>query len=286
MRLYYSILFCGVALILVGCTTAKVVRPPVAKAKRHLVSAHRGGRGIPMYPENAVATFDFVHDRIPSAWIECDVQMSADSVLLLMHDYSLDRTTTASGQVSELAWSVIDTAHLVDDFGVITEYEVPTFEEALAWAKAEKATFTVDVKRGVPFERVVRTIEAYELVPQMIVISYNPEDARTIYDLNPKLLISVGITNEAELDAMLASGVPIENWVAFTGTRLADPELFDRLHDLGVSCIVGTLGGMDAEAQSSDSPAIYYRVLSTGADVLATDRPLEAYEAIRAWERN
>lgn len=272
-------------MLLASACRTTTLKPPVDQAKRHLVSAHRGGRDIPNYPENAIETFAYVHERIPNAWIECDVQLSADSVLLLMHDDSLNRTTTATGAVADYNWSVLDTAHLVDDFGTITTFEIPTFAEALDWAKTSGAVFTVDVKRGVPFEKVVRAIEANGLARQLAVITYRPEDARRVYELNQDLRISVGITNEAQLDAMLATGVPTKNWIAFTGTRLAEPSLFDRLHDLKVSCIVGTLGRMDRQARSADDPSIYFHVLETGADVLATDRPMKAYEAIEAWEK-
>ena len=116
-----------------------------------MISAHRGGRNIPGFPENAIETFDYVLSKTP-AIIEFDVRMSKDSVLLLMHDYDLDRTTTGTGKVAEKFWSEIEPLFLKDDFGKVTTFKVPLFSEALAWAKG-KTILTVDVKRGVPYAR-------------------------------------------------------------------------------------------------------------------------------------
>src|SRR5690606_25051382 len=49
-----------------------------------LVSAHRGGPDIG-FPENAIETFQRAASKMP-AIIECDIALSKDSVLVLMHD--------------------------------------------------------------------------------------------------------------------------------------------------------------------------------------------------------
>lgn len=62
-----------------------------------MVSAHRGGP-YPGFPENAIETFENVSKQTPAV-IEFDVAISKDSVLVLMHDNTLERTTTGSGKV-------------------------------------------------------------------------------------------------------------------------------------------------------------------------------------------
>ena len=65
-----------------------------------LVSAHRGGP-VPGLPENAVETFEYALNHAP-ALIETDVRRTADGVLVLMHDETLDRTTTGTGRVDDV----------------------------------------------------------------------------------------------------------------------------------------------------------------------------------------
>ena len=51
-----------------------------------LVSAHRGGP-YPGFPENSIESFEHVIKQTPAV-IECDIAMTKDSVLVMMHDYT------------------------------------------------------------------------------------------------------------------------------------------------------------------------------------------------------
>ncbi|MFQ5569800.1 MAG: glycerophosphodiester phosphodiesterase family protein, partial [Rhodothermales bacterium] len=98
-----------------------------------LVSAHRGGP-MPAYPENALETFEHTLRYTP-ALIECDVRMTRDSVLVLMHDDTLDRTTTGRGAVAAHRFADLRTLLLVDNLGIRTPFRIPTLDETLAWAE-------------------------------------------------------------------------------------------------------------------------------------------------------
>ena len=104
-----------------------------------LVSAHRGGP-YPGFPENAIETFENVLKYRP-AIIELDVAMTQDSVLVLMHDDDLDRTTNGTGKVNEVTYDYIQTLFLEDNEGKLTEFKVPTLEEALIWSKGKALFF-------------------------------------------------------------------------------------------------------------------------------------------------
>lgn len=247
------------------------------------VSAHRGGRFIPGYPENALETFDYTHQKTPQAWIECDISLSSDSVLFLLHDNTLARTTTGSGSAAMTPWhGTIDTCHLKDDFGNITTFKIPLLDEALRWAKRKGVVLTLDVKRGVPFERVIEAVRAHQLVDQLVVITYNVSDALTVHQLEPNIMISVTIRNEEELRRHLDAGIPPAKMIAFTGTSLADADHFARLRSLGIPCIIGVLGNLDQSA-SVRGDKVYHQCLENGAQILATDRPGEAWRAITTY---
>src|SRR5687768_53041 len=57
-----------------------------------LISGHRGGM-TKGYPENCIATFENTLRYTP-AFFEIDPRLTKDSVVVLMHDATLDRTTT------------------------------------------------------------------------------------------------------------------------------------------------------------------------------------------------
>ncbi|MBT8316076.1 MAG: glycerophosphodiester phosphodiesterase family protein, partial [Lutibacter sp.] len=123
-----------------------------------LISAHRGGKGYAGYPENCLETLKYIKKHIPNTLFEIDVAKSKDSVLLLMHDNSLERTTTGFGRVDENNWQTISQLKLKDDFGAITDFKIPLFKDVLDWAKKENAILTVDIKRSVDPEIILRFI--------------------------------------------------------------------------------------------------------------------------------
>ncbi|MEM1217925.1 MAG: glycerophosphodiester phosphodiesterase family protein [Bacteroidota bacterium] len=234
-----------------------------------LISAHRGGPEAG-FPENCLETFENTIGYAPSI-LEMDVVQSSDGVLYLMHDNSLDRTTNGTGKVSDQPWSYVETLKLIDNDGAATNFEVPTLMETLAWGRG-KAILSLDVKRGVPFEQVVAEVEEAKAESYIMVIVYNLKDAQKVHNLNPRLMMSVSIRNQEELDRFKATGIPSTQIVAFTGTRLKEARFYKQLHDEGISCILGTLGNLDKQA-AARGDELYLQHRDLGVDIFATDRP-------------
>ncbi|MEM9422235.1 MAG: glycerophosphodiester phosphodiesterase family protein, partial [Pseudomonadota bacterium] len=92
-----------------------------------LISAHRGGpeRG---YPENSMAAFKRTTSHT-HALLEVDVSTSADGVLFLHHDDTLDRTTTGSGLASETKWEKLKTLSLKDPDHRVTAYGLTRLDD-------------------------------------------------------------------------------------------------------------------------------------------------------------
>ncbi|MCK5840341.1 MAG: glycerophosphodiester phosphodiesterase family protein [Bacteroidales bacterium] len=242
-----------------------------------LISAHRGGP-YPGYPENCIETFEYVLTHMP-AIIECDIALTKDGHLIMMHDNTLDRTTTGTGLVKQHSRKEIKKLQLKDSEGNITAYDIPTLREVLEWTK-EKAILTLDIKRGVPLEEVISLVEETNSEAFAVIITYNIEQAKEVYNLNPDLMISASVRNEEELNSILVSGIPLENIIAFTGTSLKSAAFYDNLHAKGIYCILGTLGNLDNKAIAKGD-TIYLDFISVGADILATDRPIEVAVLLR-----
>jgi glycerophosphoryl diester phosphodiesterase len=64
-----------------------------------LVIAHRGASGLS--PENTLASFELAR-LLGASGVELDVQLSADGLPVVIHDYTVERTTSGAGRVSEL----------------------------------------------------------------------------------------------------------------------------------------------------------------------------------------
>lgn len=242
-----------------------------------LVSAHRGGP-YEGYPENAIETFEHVLEYTP-AIIECDIAMTKDSVLVLMHDNTVDRTTTGKGSVVDFTWEELQSLHLRDPLGNETSFSIPTLDQVLTWGKG-KALFTLDVKRGVPFEMVVKAVQTNEMSQWAAIISYNANDAKLINTLDPSLMISVSLGSQEAYEVHRAMGVPDDRMIAFVGVSEPASGFYDWLHQKGITTILGTLGNLD-KSTMANGDQLYAQFIKNGADILATDRPIEAAMAIR-----
>lgn len=99
-----------------------------------IVVAHRGDWRYA--PENSVAAIE--HSiKVGVDVVELDLQLTKDSVLIIMHDSKLDRTTTGKGRVADWTVDSIKTLKLKNGAGIKTVHNVPTLEEALLAAKGK-----------------------------------------------------------------------------------------------------------------------------------------------------
>ncbi len=250
-------------------------------AGKTLISAHRGGPSAGL-PENGIETMEAILAGVP-AIMEIDVAQSTDGILYLMHDRTIDRTTTGTGKTTDLAWDQIKDLNLRDTAGWVTPYKVPTFEAALDWAK-DKTVLQVDFKRTASFEDVIAMINAKGMAQSVILIAYSQGQAVKLHELAPDMLISYSVSKPGDLDAIVEAGVPADRIVAFTGTRTARPDLYASLEEADVEVIFGTLGrpdrSIDGVIERFGTPERYAELSEGGVDVLATDRGRAAAAAL------
>lgn len=245
-----------------------------------LVSVHRGGKGIVNYPENCLETLQFINDSI-NAIFEVDVAQTKDSILVLMHDNSIDRTTTGSGLVKNKNFNQLQKFYLIDDFGNQTKYKIPNFYKVLNWAKDNNVVLTIDIKRSVDVKDVIDVVRKTKSEDIAIIICYDLEQSLKVYDLAPELMQSVSARNQKEFDGLLDSGIPSKNMLAFTGTRLSSDTLYKNIHAKGIRTILGTLGNLDNQA-AARGDHLYITWKEKGIDIFATDRPFEVAKTINA----
>jgi glycerophosphoryl diester phosphodiesterase len=236
-----------------------------------IISVHRGGKGIAHYPENCLETLKYINDSI-QATFEIDVAKTKDNVLVLMHDNTLERTTTGTDKLTNYTYSELQAFYLEDDYGNETTFKIPTFKEVLLWAKTNNVVLSIDIKRSLAVKDVIDVIYETEAKDISIIITYDIEQSKAAHQLAPELLLSVSARNMKEFNWLLASGIPTKNMSAFTGTRLSPDSLYTAIHNKGIKTILGTLGNLDKQAEARGDH-LYKEWISKGIDVIATDRP-------------
>lgn len=104
--------------------------------------------------------------------MELDIQKTKDGKLILMHDNTLDRTTTGKGKVSEWTLDSIRTLYLKNGASLRTKHRVPTLEEALLTAKGH---VMVNLDKAYPiFDEIFPILEKTGTVDQIIMKGSKP----------------------------------------------------------------------------------------------------------------
>ncbi|MNK09126.1 Glycerophosphoryl diester phosphodiesterase [compost metagenome] len=245
-----------------------------------LLSAHRGGP-MPGFPENAIETFENATTYQPVI-IEFDVALSKDSALVIMHDDKLDRTSTGTGLISSYTYNELQQLTLKDDDGKITSFKIPTLEEVLHWGK-NKVLFTIDIKRGVPYEKIIAAVRKTKSETNSIIITYNATQAAKVHELAPDLMISATVKSPEDLERLNQMGVPNDKIIAFVGVSEPSQSLYQYLHGKGINTILGTMGNLDKSAKANKNRQVYRNLVANGADVLSTDDVVLAGQQLDAF---
>ncbi len=265
-----------------------VIKPPNPQALRelfrytgeslHFVSAHRGGPQK-RFPENCIETFENTLQHT-YAIMEIDPRYTKDGAIVVHHDTTLERTTTGKGPVSEMTLQDLKELRLKDTEGFVTEFQIPTLDDVLQWARGK--TILVLDQKDVPVEVRAGKIEQHQAQAYAILIVYSFKDARKCYELNKNIMMEVMIPNREKFYEFDETGIPWSNIIAFVGhTPPGDKELLQMIHAKGTCCMVGTSRNIDREfivnrASGTAPVEQHYRaLLQSGVDVIETDLPGE-----------
>lgn len=242
------------------------------------ISAHRA-QSSEDQAENSIGAIEATGRAIQGAILEIDAVLTRDGRLVLMHDETMERTSTGAGRVADLTFAEVRRARLEATNGLVTDGPPPTLREALDAAGRVGAIASIDLKPAdeaatVTLARaVVAEVRAAGAADRVILITYTPETARAVAAMAPEMMISAGLSDVAGLEGLNAPQI-----LAWTGSREPRPALWRALRERGVEPQFGTLGAPgrrldDLYAEDGDV-AEYRGLFEDGAVVIATDTPL------------
>jgi len=243
-----------------------------------LVSGHRGGAAIG-FPENCIPTFEHTLANT-FAMLEIDPRYTKDGQIVVHHDPTLERTTTGKGKVTDFTLAELKQLKLKDLKGSVTEYQIPTLDELLEWARG-KAILVLDQK-DVPALTRLKKIEEHKAESYAMLIVGNFKDVKACYDANPNVMMEVFVGDLAKVAEFDKLGVPWRNVVPFVGHVVPeDPKLYEAIHARGACCMIGTSRNLDKQwsgGQVADMKELkpgYEAFFKRGADLIETDIPAE-----------
>ena len=254
-----------------------------------IVSGHRGGM-MPGYPENCIESCEKTLSMMPT-FFEVDFSFTRDSVMVLMHDLTIDRTTTGKGRVADYTYEELQQFCLVDRDRNVTPYKIPRLKDLLEWGK-DKVVFNFDNKyintRGVSDEvrkasldyyiRQLRPGGDWSMYHNIMLSVRSVEEALYYWEHGIRnVMFCVEISSMEHFRAYDASPIPWKYIMAYI--RLAvNPDLqpvYDLLHAEGVMTMTSITGSSDKVKNPYDRRVAYLRELVAEPDIIETDYPSE-----------
>jgi glycerophosphoryl diester phosphodiesterase len=231
--------------------------------------AHRGGASEA--PENTMPAFEHAV-RLGYRYIETDVHVTSDGVLLAFHDDVLDRVTDGTGRIDQLPWSTVERA-LVDG-----REPIPRFEELLAtWPDLR---VNVDPKHDGAVPALVDALQRANAVDRVCIGAFSDRRLTRLRRLlGPRLCTSLGPGGVARLRGASYGGPSgrLSSPCAQVPTRqgrfpLVDERFLRVAHRRGMHVHVWTIDDADEMR----------RLLDLGVDGIMTDRPAVLREVLEA----
>jgi glycerophosphoryl diester phosphodiesterase len=191
------------------------------------VIAHRGGAGTGP-PEGTIGAFEASIDA-GADWLEFDVRRTADGVLVVLHDETVDRTTGGTGPITGLT---LAEAQALDAGGGA---HIPTVEEVVDLAKRAGVPILPEIKQGVGNPgltgQLVDLLSASGYLGHSVVQSSEPETLEELRRLAPEAK-ACWITGFGRFD-IASPPADAEYICAMAEMVLLNPDMVRQAHDAG-----------------------------------------------------
>lgn len=264
-----------------------------------VVISHRGDWRN--YPENSIPAIESII-RMGVDMMEMDVKMTKDSVLVLMHDKTIDRMTNGKGKVSDITYDSLMTFRMKRAHNVVTDsIKVPTLREALLCCKDR---ILVNVDHAYPYyKEIVELTEELGVTGQVLMKGkssldqVNEDMSKHEHNLLYMPIIDI---NKPKGQALFAEYqergvVPMAYEVCwqYPGTEI--DECIATIRKNGGKLWVNTIwaslcGGYgnddDAAFDAADPADVYDQYIEKGFTMIQTDRPEMLIKYLRSIGRH
>lgn len=247
-----------------------------------IVVAHRGDwRNA---PENSIQAIKNCIE-MGVDMVEIDIRKTKDNQLVVIHDKTLNRTTTGKGKVSEWTLDSLKTLYLKNGIGHPTTHKIPTLKEALLVSK-DKILVNLD-KCYNYFDEAYNILIETETINQVVIKGFDKTIDQVKSDFGAKLdsIIFMPVIN---LDKQTNASQIIKNYqkklkplafeVVFSQDTSKVLNSFSEMKNKGSRVWVNSLWG-SLNANHADDMAIhnmdsiYGWYERKGINIIQTDRP-------------
>lgn len=261
-------------------------------SKYVVVACHRGDWRN--YPENSIPAIESII-RMGADIMELDLKLTKDSVLVLSHDWTIDRCTTGKGRVSDYTLDELKQFRLRRAHGVATDsLHICTLREALECCKDR---ICVNVDQGYEYYDMVLAITEELGVTDQILIKgkhsvASVAEKMAAHEHNMMYMPIIDIQKEQGQklfqEYMDTKTVPLAYEVCWKKLTPEVSDCFKKIVESGSKLWVNTIWGSlcgyldDDKALDCGDPAeVYDQVIALGASMIQTDRPEQLITYLR-----
>lgn len=263
-------------------------------SKKIVVASHRGDWRN--YPENSIPAIESVI-KMGVDIMELDLKMTKDSVLVLCHDRTIDRTTTGKGRVCDITYDSLMTFNLKRAHNVKTDsLKMPTLRQALECCKDR---IVVNVDQGYEFyDQVLAITEELGVTDQILIKGKKPvstvAEKMAAHPHNMMYMPIIDILKPAGQklfsEYMETGTVPLAYEVCYSEMTPEVKECMEKVIATGSKLWVNTLwpslcggvGNDDDAAYECENPGeVYDQYINMGVTMIQTDRPAFLIDYLR-----
>lgn len=213
---------------------------------------------------------------------ECDLGITSDKELVLMHDETVDATTDGTGKVSDLTLSQIRELNVDHGLRGFTNVKVPTFREYLNVCKEFGLFPVIEVKYNAHTsgmaDGVLSILDEYNLINDSMIISFGKDALSYIRNKNKQvhlqhiLKVTETITDE-EISYLNTLG---NASVDVYGTLELTKGIIDKCHKAGIS----------VNAWTVDTVGLQDHLINIGVDMITTNALIDKQREKKIFEAN
>jgi len=216
--------------------------------------SHRGnGSG---YPENSMEAV-LAAASTGATWVEIDVRLTSDGVLVVFHDSTLDRMTNGTGKVSDMTYAELCE---LDMHGS----RICTLDEMICAISLTDTNVWLEIKDAGVAEGAVAIVQKYGMSDRTVYNSSNHDEIYTVLEIDPGAMTALTYTkSQWKVDAIIQNALDRGIYSIYPSYSFVTEADAAKIHRYGIKLSVYTVKTVEA----------FEKAVKVGADYVITDIP-------------
>lgn len=195
-------------------------------------------------------------------WMEIDTQLTIDGIPVVIHDFSLDRTTNGSGKVKDYTWQQL----LRLDAGSWKGRAIPSLDEVLRLS-CGRVRLNIELKTSGNMypgleQAVIERVACYHMEQDVVITSFDTGALRKVKEIHPG--IATGLIIDARPNDLVERLQLLQCSFLSIGYSNLDQVLAEKLKQAGITVMAWTV----------DDPRRMKRLANISPEILiCTNRP-------------